>query len=69
MTDDKDRDAAAEVLERWIKFRESQGWTREAAKAELATAARALLVAQSRGVSPGIFSVPDGTAKKETGLR
>jgi hypothetical protein len=48
MTDDKDRDAAAEILERWIKFRESQGWTREAAKAELATAARALLVAQSR---------------------
>jgi hypothetical protein len=31
--DPKDRDAAAEILERWIKFRESQGWTREAAQA------------------------------------
>jgi hypothetical protein len=49
MTDDpKDLDAAAEILERWIKFREGQGWTREAAKAELAVAAQALLMAQSR---------------------
>jgi hypothetical protein len=49
MTDDpKDRDAAAEILERWIKFRESQGWKREDAKAELVAAAQALLMAQSQ---------------------
>jgi hypothetical protein len=45
MTDEQ-KDHAAEILEQWIKFRERQGWTREAAKAELASAARALLKEQ-----------------------
>jgi hypothetical protein len=44
----KDRDQAAKILEEWIRFRELQGWTREAAKAELAAASKALLVAEPR---------------------
>jgi hypothetical protein len=44
----KNRDEVAQVLERWIRFRERQGWTREAAKAELAAAAKALLVSSTR---------------------
>lgn len=46
-SDPKDDDPLAKIIEQWIKFRESQGWTREAAMAEFAAAAQALLMASS----------------------
>jgi hypothetical protein len=53
MTDDpKDRDAAAEILERWIKFRESQFCLGSFSRPPLAVAAQALLSSDFKLTNP-----------------
>jgi hypothetical protein len=46
-----ENDPADRVFEEWIKHREAQGWTREAAYTELMIAREALLTARGSSAS------------------
>ena len=48
-----EKDPANLVFEEWIKLREDQGWTREAAYTELMIAREALLTARGVSASEG----------------